>query len=56
METKFVHPLTIKKGDKVIRNKRIATVKKIGSCKPETVHVDHECYDVRFGMGVEVPA
>lgn len=52
----FKNPSEIRVGDKIVLRRdntgkitKTRTVKKIAGCgKAECIHIDHECYDMRF--------
>lgn len=51
MAVHIVNPLAIQIGDKIeTKGSRPRTVKHISACSssPESIHLDGECYDVRF--------
>ena len=51
MNTVIVSPASIRPGDKILTGHgKTRTIKRVSVCagKAECVHLDHECYDMRF--------
>lgn len=52
IDTTFVNPGEIRKGDKIRKGSKTHQVKNAGPCssKPEMFHIDGDCYDTRFSL------